>query len=482
MAEVVISEECCVIVWIFHYKCGGRGLCQGGPSSSNHPCHPLNTRNFDLLGYEYNVLSNVATAGLNSVMAALPARDVEEVAALPQRVLDFISTWMAFTDEKGTYLKNAGPILPNPKIPDNEWLTSDSTKARFGFLDGWHAAADDGKSGYVFLFNPTFTVRKLTLGVGEQIGFGLWPRKRTSSGRSETGGRKWVVTTLYPKEPEDEPGVVEAEEEDSRAVLGSGPRKRQVVLDNGRMGGIMRNEQFFSVTIGGQQAVVLSVELTSNAAKSHDYTSSATTSSAVCDATLPHGGLVYRGMPISKASTQQVVDGWVNTTLCVSSLMKQQLADRTKEYPVPWTDRDRNATWLDPARLLVSIYYDQPQLDQPPLVLIEGEQTPALLASASAPRSSNAKSQSTFMGWFLDVSGRNTDRIYQISVRLPAEARGNNSFQGLFYENLEGLAPGTGVVEEAHVSSELFRVDAGNADQERQSLLMEEDEIATLYV
>ena len=38
-------------------------------------CWNTNLRDFDLLGYQYSLLSSIATAGLNNVFANIPARD-----------------------------------------------------------------------------------------------------------------------------------------------------------------------------------------------------------------------------------------------------------------------------------------------------------------------------------------------------------------------------------------------------------------------
>ena len=44
-----------------------------------------NTRDFDLLGYRYSLMSNMATAPLNSVLCMIPARDLEEFELFPGR-------------------------------------------------------------------------------------------------------------------------------------------------------------------------------------------------------------------------------------------------------------------------------------------------------------------------------------------------------------------------------------------------------------
>merc|ERR1719197_1047056 len=162
-------------------------------------------------------------------MASIPARDAAEDAAVgygpnaPSKVSAFMQKWMRWTDENGEYLRNAGVILPNSTVPDNAVLSADPTAVKFGVLDGWHAVHSDETSGYVFLFNPAFTPRNLTLMVGEQIGFGLRPRQH----RFVTG-KKFIVQTIYPE----------------RASNGAD----------------VETESDFVVTVGGHQAVVLYLE------------------------------------------------------------------------------------------------------------------------------------------------------------------------------------------------------------------------------
>jgi hypothetical protein len=70
----------------------------------------MNTRDFDLLGYKYSLLSTVGTAGQNLVLTMIPARDMAEYTMLPQSDRDFISGWLAWTDTNLAYLRNTLPI------------------------------------------------------------------------------------------------------------------------------------------------------------------------------------------------------------------------------------------------------------------------------------------------------------------------------------------------------------------------------------
>ena len=56
-------------------------------------------RGFDLMGFPYSLLSNVATARLNLIHVYLPARDLFEYDPLPADFIQFWSSWLAWTDE-----------------------------------------------------------------------------------------------------------------------------------------------------------------------------------------------------------------------------------------------------------------------------------------------------------------------------------------------------------------------------------------------
>ena len=52
-------------------------------------------RDFDIFGYKFALLSSIGTAGLNSIVNTLPARDADEFDKFPQEDLKFIRDWLA---------------------------------------------------------------------------------------------------------------------------------------------------------------------------------------------------------------------------------------------------------------------------------------------------------------------------------------------------------------------------------------------------
>ena len=67
-------------------------------------------RDYDLLGYRYALMSNLATAGLNIVACMLPARDEAEFTLFPPADVEFIASWLNWTDAHIAALANTVPL------------------------------------------------------------------------------------------------------------------------------------------------------------------------------------------------------------------------------------------------------------------------------------------------------------------------------------------------------------------------------------
>ncbi|UJR13157.1 hypothetical protein I4U23_000181, partial [Adineta vaga] len=67
-------------------------------------------RDFDLLGFSYSLLANIATAGLNLVHTMLPARDLQEFQLLPEEFIQFLTYWLKWTDEHIEEIRNGIPF------------------------------------------------------------------------------------------------------------------------------------------------------------------------------------------------------------------------------------------------------------------------------------------------------------------------------------------------------------------------------------
>jgi hypothetical protein len=104
----------------------------------------LTIRDFDFYGAAYTIISAIATGGVNMVINGIPARDLGEFSAFPQRAPDvrtvsveFYRTWFAWAESHKHHLLNT-KFLPAPPAP--------------GVIDGTYAMVDG--AGFIFLFNP----------------------------------------------------------------------------------------------------------------------------------------------------------------------------------------------------------------------------------------------------------------------------------------------------------------------------------------
>eukprot|EP00939_MAST-03C_sp_MAST-3C-sp1_P002884 g2884.t1 len=136
-------------------------------------CFDANTRDFDLLGYKYSLMSTIGTAGSNLVFTMIPARDPEEFELLPPNDLKFVRDWVAWTDEHIEYLQRTEPI---PTL---------SSGPTFRKVDGTSAMFRD--EGYLFFFNPNPLKKTLDLTVDESLGI-----------TNASAGALWTVSELLP--------------------------------------------------------------------------------------------------------------------------------------------------------------------------------------------------------------------------------------------------------------------------------------------
>ena len=81
--------------------------CQNQTAGGTMNCYK---RDYDLLGYRYALMSQLATAGLNNVLCMIPARDEQEFALFPSTDIAFIREWLAWTDQHIPHLANTLPL------------------------------------------------------------------------------------------------------------------------------------------------------------------------------------------------------------------------------------------------------------------------------------------------------------------------------------------------------------------------------------
>ena len=149
--------------------------------------HSLHTRDFDMLGYKYSVISSVATAGLNNVLAMLPGRNQEDFEKFPLDHKKFINRWLDWCDTNYLALGRTQPI---PVLGTEGGGGATGLLPGLDKVDGVSSFYADGETGFIFLFNPGPTSPLATLAADESLGL-------TAAGPAR---RTWLVTEIYPRE------------------------------------------------------------------------------------------------------------------------------------------------------------------------------------------------------------------------------------------------------------------------------------------
>ena len=375
----------------------GTSACFG----SEKLCYDMNTRDFDLLGYQYSLLSTVGTAGQNLVLTMIPARDVAEYAMFPKEDMAFIQHWIAWTDDNLVLLRNTMPIatLGGPAL---------------GSVDG--TAAMHGDEGVVFLFNPNMLTETAALTVDESVGIS-----------NSSAGRTWHVVELYPR-PGASVGVWAHGQQVSVGVQGSDARVLKLTL-------VVKQD----VAEGAQQKALQ---------KEHQQHPA-----LVCGM---GSSAVVHAMPISPQAVAPVsfAGGWFNVSFVVTQAISDQLAARKKAYPIEWTETDARAAWLVPHRLLMAPFIADPADSMVVDMLIDGKP----VAPTPAYNSRGRKISRCYLGLYFDASALTVGGQHTLALKLPALAPGR--FQGVFWQNLEtewgeGEVEGCREAATAHPSSTL---------------------------
>jgi hypothetical protein len=124
------------------------------------------------------------------------------------------------------------------------------------------------------------------------------------------------------------------------------------------------------------------------------------------------------------------VGGRLTGTFTIPRRVVDQLAERRKAWPIPWTPEDFETPWLVPERLLLFVQIAQPDAHWDARLAIDGR-TVELKKAYSAVR----PAARTFVGFYADLSMLDADRAYRFELELPKLAPGQ--LQGVFFENVE---------------------------------------------
>lgn len=378
------------------------------------------TKDWDVLGWRYSLLSSIATAPFHHVINFIPARDPEEHAALSDGDKAWFRKWLDWTDENARFLRALRPIIGPPMA---------------GRVDGTAAVVED--RGLVFLFNPNPDRLEARFKLDASIGL--------------VRGQRFMIKELHPQEGRLIASVSGFWEHGSEVVLPMAGREAAVlevfpapekvetpilfnvrgeaVLESARLA--LRNltaeagttQDVLVLVPAGAQVRAVSVN---GVAHPFKFEKGRTTLRI---------GFALRAFGRSQQAGKVPADfrgGVFKARVTVPSRVFAQLAERKKRWPVSYTEDDLLAPWLAPWRLLLYVAVAEPLDSMDVGLKVNGRPVEVRKAYNSVyPR----RPERTFLGWYADLSRLRPDSPVDIEVTLPELEPGR--FQGLFFENVE---------------------------------------------
>jgi len=383
---------------------------------------PFHTRDWDLLGWRYSVISSIGTAPFNHVVNLLPARDLTEFEHFSPEDQRWLHQWLDWTDQHRAILKHLRPILGPPVL---------------GRVDG--TAAVVGDRGFIFLFNPNYRELPAEFALDDSIGLSrgtqfllreLYPRPGRLWGKSGSGlwqlgdrvslrikGPEALVLELLPAHEVKRPALLNAT---GQARL----RGDTLVLTNveGEMG---RTVELSVLLPTGRRVALVTVngQPCSRFTQRNDLL------------TLP---VTFAGAPFDHCQQIGSYDPDFTNTIfraefTVPERVFRQLAQRRKTWPIPYTEEELLATWRGPHRLLLYIHIADPKDQWTVGLKLNGQPVPVRKAYSDVFPLGRER---TFTGFYADVSDLRPDTRYELEVTLP-EGLQPGQFQGVFCENVQ---------------------------------------------
>jgi len=392
------------------------------------------TRDWDYLGWKFNLISSIATAPFNHVVNYLPARDENEFNAFSEADKQFFKKWMDFTDAQAEYLKNIMPIIGQPMV---------------GRCDGTSAILDD--KGFIFLFNPNYRKLNAEFKFDESIGI-------TKDGR-------YLLTEIFPAEGLNQGNPVDGFYTKGDVVtlpmdgvtarvysvnpVASVPKEPVLFNCTGRVllcGDTLKIEQATGLA-GETITLMVSVpggttirQLTVNGTD-RPYTQSG----QILTAKITFEGTDFRQAQQIGVYDPEFTGETVEQSLTIPNRILTQLADRKKQWPVVYTADDLIAPWLDPSRLLLYVQIAEPYLEK-----TVGKETRKMPIRASELKleidgktvAVNEAYNGVYpyversnLGFFTDISMLSADAPHQIKLTLPKGLK-PGQFQGIFIDHV----------------------------------------------
>jgi hypothetical protein len=452
------------------------------PGSLNYSA--VHQRDFDYHGFAFGLLSSVGTAGLNNVVAMLPARDAAESSAFDQTPMGkWARSWLEWADAEYQCLHNTIPL-----VALDRGAAAGGGAPRIGYLDGTASMLHDDSRGFLFVFNPGPRAVCAELVVDEGMGI------------SNASASKWFLAhEIYPREEDPATGLhtpVGLWPHGSSQQVCVAPQSAKA-LRLSRVDDLtdrkalplplMLNLSYVSASIStepsGKHALatyrinvhgargltgedcrpvaLAAIEnrsaerirsvyvnghiVTSKGADCDDINSWARNSGLGCAVTrfLFAGDDKLRkgseATTVSPDQNQQLHGGWFNSTIAVSSSMLEQLASQQKQYPVQWDmGVDGDATWLG-GRLMLFAYVTQPNSTKTkPRLWLDGQEQTML----AAYNSRGFLVEKCFLGYYFDASHLSAG-TKEVSLLMPelnvniTNTTAPSELLGLYWHGLE---------------------------------------------
>jgi hypothetical protein len=395
-------------------------LSGGKPQNQEIMYTTYRARDWDYLGYRYSVISSIATAGWNNLTNMLPARDMEEFSHFAESDKAWIRGWLQWASEHKDYLQETRTILGQPAI---------------GRVDGTSAVIRD--RGYLFLFNPNYKELAAKFRLDPSIGLTkgdqfllreLYPREGALIGKGGTG--TWRFGDTVPLNIEGTSArVLEvvplALPVKKPLVFGSASSNSTATTD----GAAITLENVVGEPGSTQEVGVLLSDATPIKSFSVNGNDVAfTQSGAYASSAVKFAGQKFTHS--EQIKLQAGGDGVLAGTFVVPKRIFMQLAERRKNWPIPWTKDDYTTTWLVPERLLLYLQIAEPKDTLQPQITIDGHSATFTKAYASV-----RVDPSSFVGFYLDLSQIEPDVEHRIELKLPVLRDGQ--FLGLSFDNVE---------------------------------------------
>ena len=380
------------------------------------------TRDWDYLGWRYSVISSIGTAPFNHVVDLLPARDLTEFQHFRPADQQWLRQWMDWTDEHRDTLRHLRPIIGPPVL---------------GRVDGTAAVVAD--RGFVFLFNPNYRQldAEFTLDASSGLTQGdafvlreLYPRPGRWLGKPQAGywrygervslpikGPEALVVEIVPAASVTRPALLNAS---GKAEL----QGDQLVLTD--VAGPVGHTAELAVLLP-TPALVLRARV-----NGRDYTT-LTRRDDVLTLPVTFAGTGFDHCQQVGGYDPNFSDKTFRAEFTVPPRVFQQLAERRKAWPIPYTDEELLATWRGSDRLLLYIHIADPSDKWTVDLKLNGQSVEVRKAYSDVFPLGRDR---TFTGFYADISHLPAGVRQQVEIALPEQLQ-PGQFQGLFFENVE---------------------------------------------